>query len=172
MSVSFSELMWWILFPVITSLVLFIRMIVEGRGGKAFFSLLIISFIFYVVSASFQDGRGVFLCLLFGPWLVCITMFLAYLFKKKKKPDIVLEGESHPNHYYTRRVSDPCLFYGKDGRLLTYEDSLDHLSLFDINDCNEFLSSIGYPLAKKGESLDQSRQRCIDAYKKEYIKYS
>ncbi|MFZ6707592.1 hypothetical protein [Undibacterium sp. TC9W] len=172
MSVSSSELMWWILFPVITSLVLFILMIVEGRGGKAFFSLLIISFLFYVVSASFQDGRGVFLCLMFGPWLVCITMFLTYLFKTKKKPDIVLEGESHPNYYYARRVLDPCLFYGKNGRRLTYEDSLDHLSLFDINDCNEFLSSIGYPLAKKGESLDQSRQRCIDAYKKEYIKYS
>ncbi|BBB67293.1 hypothetical protein UNDYM_3040 [Undibacterium sp. YM2] len=100
-------------------------------------------------------------------------MFFTYLSIVKKKPDVDLDKESnHPNYYYTRRVFDPCLFYGKDGRLLTYEDSLDHMSLFDINDCNEFLSSIGYPLAKKGESLRQSRQRCVDAYKKEYIKYS
>ncbi|MBI3729850.1 MAG: hypothetical protein HY254_16160 [Burkholderiales bacterium] len=170
MGVSFSEFVLWLLFPVIASLVLFIAMIVQGRGGKAFFSLSMILLFFYVVDSSFPNGAGIILYLFFGPWLVCITMFLAYLFKTKKKPDIVLERESHPNEYYTRRVLDPCLFYGNDGRRLNYEESLNYLNSLDVNACNDFLSSIGYPHTRKGESLDQSRQRCVDAYKKEYIK--
>jgi len=172
MGVSFSEFVLWLLFPVIASLVLFIAMIVQGRGGKAFFSLSMILLFLFVFESSFPNGAGIVLCLFFGPWLVFITMFLAYLFKTKKKTDIVLERECHPADYYTRRVLDPCLFYGSDGRRLNYEESLNYLNSLDVNACNEFLGSIGYPLAKKSEPLSQSRQRCVDAYKKEYIKYS
>jgi hypothetical protein len=172
MGISSSEFQTLFLFPLIASLILLICMIVEGRGGKAIFSFLTIFFLMAVISASFPNGMGLILCLMFGPWVMCIVMFITFLTKRKNTQELDLENKNHPNYYYTSRVLDPCLFYGKNGRLLTYEDSLDHLSLFDINDCNEFLNSIGYPLPKKGESLDQSRQRCIDAYKKEYIKYS
>ena len=162
-----------ILFPLAASLILLVVMFMHRRGDKAIFSLLMILLFLYIVALSFDSGTVTLLCFLLGPWLICITMFLTYLSIIRKKSDVILENESnHSNDGPTSRVLDPCLFYGKNGRRLTYEDSLDHLSLFDINDCNEFLNSIGYPLPKKGESLDQSRQRCIDAYKKEYIKYS
>ncbi|MFZ6642746.1 hypothetical protein ACO0LL_23695 [Undibacterium sp. TC4M20W] len=162
------------LFPLAASVILLITLFLHGRGDKAIFSLLLILLFLFVVSSSFSNGAGIIFCLLFGPWLICITMVLTYYLSViREKSDIVFEKKNnHPDHDCTRRVLDPCLFYGIDGRLLTYDESLDQLYLFDKKECNEFLGSIGYPLAKKGESLRQSRQRCVDAYKKEYIKYS
>lgn len=89
---------------------------------------------------------------------------------EKKTQNLDPENKNDPNYGFTRRTLDPCMFYDQDGSLLTEEQSLNHLLALDANACDDFLSSIGYPCAKKSESLEQSRQRCVDAYKKERIK--
>ena len=89
MGISNSEFQALFLFPLIASLILLICMIVQGQGGKAVLSFLITSILMFVVSSSLPNGMGLILCLLFGPWTMCIVMFVTFLIQRKKHKTLI-----------------------------------------------------------------------------------
>lgn len=81
MDVSQEGVIGLFILPMLLSLILFISMIVQGRAIKAMLSLLLVALLLFVVWESLPNYMGVIFCLAFGPWTICIFMFVALVFR-------------------------------------------------------------------------------------------
>lgn len=165
MGVDMSSFVLLYILPLIVSVILFIDLIVRGLIARALISVILAMLLILSIDATLPNNIGTVIDLMFGPWMLCIAMFIASV--KPQQHELVSGEERYMKP--KARILDPCAFNDEHGRLLTIEASLDLINSFDRKSCDEFLSSLGYPETKKEESLMESRQRCVSTFKKERI---
>lgn len=165
MGVDMSSFVLLYILPLIVSVILFIDLIVRGLIARALISVILAMLLILSIDATLPNNIGTVIDLMFGPWMLCIAMFIASV--KPQQHELVSGEERYMKP--KARILDPCTFNDEHGRLLTIEASLDLINSFDSKSCDEFLSSLGYPETKKEESLMESRQRCVSTFKKERI---